>query len=88
MPTTVSPSTCYYRDLHIQCAEDVAERKIPRGLSKLTGLLAIGTHESSMQTGQVIVQFGGGILASVLPPPEDLPATVESKMGKSFSVSS
>ena len=36
-----------------------------------------------MQSGQVIAQLGGGILANVLPPPEDLPATVKSRQGKS-----
>lgn len=39
-----------------------------------------------MQTAQVIAQFGGGILASVLPPAEDIPATVQGKMGKSSSL--
>lgn len=48
---------------------------------QLTCTTAIGSRESSMQTGQVIAQFGGGVLASVLPPAEDIPATVEGKMG-------
>lgn len=45
---------------------------------------AIGTRESSMQCAQVIAQFGGGILASVLDPPEDIPASVQGKMGESY----
>lgn len=35
-----------------------------------------------MQTAQVVASFGGGIIASVLNPPEGIPATVEAKMGK------
>ncbi|MBA7492193.1 hypothetical protein ES702_02742 [subsurface metagenome] len=35
-----------------------------------------------MQVAQVIAQFGGGILASVLPPPEDIPATVQAAQGQ------
>lgn len=46
-------------------------------------VVAIGSRESSMQSAQVIAQLGGGILANVLNPPEDIPATVQSKMGKS-----
>lgn len=34
-----------------------------------------------MQCVQVLAQFGGGILASTLWPPKDLPATVEAAMG-------
>jgi len=44
------------------------------------GYDAIGSRESSMQSAQVIAQLGGGILANVLNPPEDIPATVQSKM--------
>lgn len=43
---------------------------------------AIGEQESGMQCVQVVAQFGGGILASTLFPPKDLPATVEAAMGK------
>lgn len=34
-----------------------------------------------MQCAQVIASFGGGILASVLVPPEEIPANVQSKQG-------
>lgn len=40
---------------------------------------AIGTRESSMQCAQVVSEFGGGILASVMTPPDDIPATVRGK---------
>lgn len=40
----------------------------------------IGSRESGMQTAQVVAQLGGGIMADVLDPPEDIPATVQSKM--------
>ncbi|KAK4936825.1 hypothetical protein LTR66_015287, partial [Elasticomyces elasticus] len=40
----------------------------------------IGSRESSMQTAQVIAQFGGGMMPVVLNPPEDIPATVRSAM--------
>jgi hypothetical protein len=35
-----------------------------------------------MKVGQVLEQLGGGFIASVLAPPDDLPATVNSKQGK------
>lgn len=35
-----------------------------------------------MQTAQVVASFGGGIIASTLPPPEEIPATVNSQMRK------
>lgn len=54
--------------------------------NELTLELAIGSQESSMQTAQVIAQFGGGVLASVLPPAEDVPATVQGKMGKCSTI--
>lgn len=50
------------------------------------GYDAIGSRESSMQIAQVIAQFGGGILASVLPPAEDIPATVQGKFVFALSI--
>ncbi|KAK5952498.1 hypothetical protein OHC33_006542 [Knufia fluminis] len=47
---------------------------------------SIGTRESSMQAAQVVVQFGGGILSSVLPPPEDVPASVQAKQVFAVSI--
>jgi len=44
---------------------------------------AIGARESGMQCAQVIAEFGGGILVSTLSPPEDIPASVQGKSGKS-----
>ena len=43
---------------------------------------AIGEQETTMQTGQVLAQLGGGFVASSYFIPEDMPATVEGKMGK------
>lgn len=37
-----------------------------------------------MQCAQIVAEFGGGILASVLNPPEDIPATVQAKMGELY----
>lgn len=39
-----------------------------------------------MQTGQVVASFGGGVIATVLPPPEELPATVRSTGGRSEQI--
>ena len=36
-----------------------------------------------MQVAQVLAQLGGGFFSSSLSPPEDIPATVTGKMGKS-----
>ena len=46
------------------------------------GATAIGTRDSTMNTAQVLAQLGGGYIANVLSPPEDLPATVNSKWSK------
>jgi hypothetical protein len=45
-------------------------------------LAAIGERESSMQVAQVLAQLGGGFFASSFSIPEDIPATVNGKMGK------
>ena len=42
---------------------------------------AIGLRDTTMNVGQVIVQLGGGKLASVLSPPDDLPSTVNATPG-------
>lgn len=49
--------------------------------AKLT-LIAIGSRDSGMQCAQIITSFGGGILADVLTPPEDIPANVNGGMGE------
>ena len=46
---------------------------------------AIGDRDTAMQTAQVLAQLGGGFFACTLFVPDDIPATVSGKMGKSSS---
>ena len=46
----------------------------------------IGDKDTTMACADVLAQLGGGFIASVLQPPEELPATVSSKFGKSASI--
>ncbi len=43
---------------------------------------AIGERDTAMNTAQVLAQLGGGFFACSLFIPEDVPATVNGKMGK------
>ena len=45
-------------------------------------MTAIGSRDATMNTAQVLAQFGGGYIANALTPIEDLPATVNSKQGR------
>ncbi|KAI0127604.1 oxidoreductase [Xylariales sp. AK1849] len=47
---------------------------------------AIGTRESELLAAEVVVKLGSGTIATVLPPPEDLPSNITSKQVFALSI--
>lgn len=67
-------------------------RFTPRYLSGVRSidapLAAISTRDTQLNVAQVVAQLGGGKVALVLPPVDELPATMNATSGEPFPISS
>jgi NADPH:quinone reductase-like Zn-dependent oxidoreductase len=71
-------------------ASEVFDHSSPSIVGDLTAVLkkgefvgaydAISTRDTQLNVATIVAQFGGGTIAATLPPPEEIPANVDSKM--------